>query len=186
LNIQFKEQQCNVVGLALSWIGYAAGLGYFSYQRQWVVGLLWMVGVPSLRWALFHFFPHISCFLGYGRIVDKFAPIPSPHANPRAAPITVSFYSFFSCPFCPIVLARLQALQKQRGFTLKTFDVTLDPRMLMTKGIRSVPVVEVGNHRLVGNSTTEQLAGLIAHGPVLSRASFDGRREGHPLGAPWR
>jgi len=164
MNTQFKEQQCNVAGLALSWIGYAAGLGYFSYQRKWVATLLWMVGVPCLRWALFRFFPRISRFLGYGRMVDKFAPIPPPHANPRAAPVAVNFYSFFSCPFCPIVLARLQALQKQMGFTLKTFDVTLNPRMLLTKGIRAVPVVEVGDHRLVGNSTTEQLAGLIALG----------------------
>lgn len=35
----------------------------------------------------------------------------------------------------------------------QTFDVTLKPQMLLTKGIRSVPVVEVGNHRLIGNST---------------------------------
>ena len=164
MNTQFKEQQCTVAGLALSWIGYAAGLGYFSYQRQWVAALLWMVGVPCLRWALFRFFPRISRFLGYGRIVDKFAAIPPPHANHESAPVAVNFYSFFSCPFCPIVLARLQALQKQMGFTLKTFDVTLNPQKLLTKGIRSVPVVEVGDHRLVGNSTTEQLAGLIALG----------------------
>ena len=173
MNAQFKKQQCNVAGLALSWIGYAAGLGYFSYQRQWVAALLWMVGVPCLRWALFHFFPHIARFLGYGPIVDKFAPISPPHADPCAAPVVVAFYSFFSCPFCPIVLARLQALQKQMGFTLKTIDLTLNPQALLTKGIKSVPVVEVGDHRLVGNSTTEQLAGLIASGrsPELSRAS---------------
>jgi glutaredoxin len=164
MNTQFKEQQCNVAGLALSWIGYVAGLGYFSYRHQWVAALLWMVGVPFLRWALFRFFPRISRFLGYGRIVDKFAPDPLPHANPGPAPVAVNFYSFFSCPFCPIVLARLQALQPQMSFTLRTFDVTLNPRMLLSKGIRSVPVVEVGGHRLVGNSTTEQLAGLIALG----------------------
>ena len=164
MNTQFKKQQCYVAGLALGWIGYAVGLAHFRYQRQWVILLLWMAGVPCLRWALFYFFPHISRSLGYGRIVDKFAPIPPPHANPSAAPVVVNFYSFFSCPFCPIVLARLQALQKQMGFTLKTFDVTLNPQTLLTKGIRSVPVVEVGDHRLVGNSTTEQLAGLIALG----------------------
>jgi len=154
MNAQFKEQQCNVAGLALSWLGYAAGLGYFSYQHQWVAALLWMVGVLCLRWALFRFFPLISRF-------------------PRGAPVAVNFYSFFSCPFCPIVLARLHALQKQMGFTLNTFDVTLNPRMLLTKGIRSVPVVEVSGHQLVGNSTTEQLAGLIALGqlPELSQAS---------------
>lgn len=173
MNTQFKNQQCNVAGLALSWIGYVAGLGYFSYQHQWVGALLWMVGVPCLRWALFHFFPHISRFLGYGRIVDKLAPVPQMHSNPSAAPVAVSFYSFFSCPFCPIVLARLEALQRQMGFTLKTFDLTLRPQTVMAKGIRSVPVVEVGDHRLVGNSTTEQLAALIAlgQGPELSPAS---------------
>jgi hypothetical protein len=173
MNIQFKKQQCSVVGLALSWIGYAAGLVYFSNQHQWIAATLWMVGVPSLRWVLFHFFPRISRFLGYGRIVDKVAPIRPPHATPRLAPITVNFYSFFSCPFCPIVLIRLRALQSQMGFTLKTFDVTVNPQMLMTKGIRSVPVVVVGEHRLVGNSTSEQLAGLIALGqaPELLQAS---------------
>ncbi|MBZ5554924.1 MAG: hypothetical protein LAO21_19585 [Acidobacteriia bacterium] len=167
MNTQFKKQQCYVAGLALSWIGYAVGLAYFSYQRQWVVVLLWMAALPCLRWALFYFFPHISRFLGYGRIVDQFAPIPPPHADPSAAPVAVSFYSFFSCPFCPIVLARLQALQKQMGFTLETFDVTLKPQMLLAKGIRSVPVVEVGDHRLIGNSTTEQLAKLIALSPAF-------------------
>jgi len=110
MNIQFKKQRCSVVGLALSWIGYTAGLAYFSYRRQWIVALLWMVGVLSLRWALFHFFPHISRFLGYGQIVDKVAPIRPSHATLRPAPFTVNFYSFFSCPFCPIVLIRLRDL----------------------------------------------------------------------------
>jgi glutaredoxin len=173
METQFKEQQCNVVGLALGWIGYVVGMGYFTYRRQWVVALLWMAGVPGLRWALYHFFPRISRFLGYGRIADTFPSISPLHANPQAAPVAVNFYSFFSCPFCPIVLARLQALQKQMGFTLNMIDVTLKPQTLMTKGIRSVPVVEVGEHRLVGNSTTEQLASLIALGqaPELIQAS---------------
>jgi glutaredoxin len=164
MNTQFKKQQCNVVGLVLGWMGYAVGMGYFIYQRQWVVALLWMAGMPGLRWALYHFFPRISRFLGYGRIADKFSSILPLHADPQAAPVAVNFYSFFSCPFCPIVLARLQALQKQIGFALRIIDVTLKPQTLMAKGIRSVPVVEVGDHRLVGNSTTEQLATLIALG----------------------
>jgi glutaredoxin len=159
---QFKKQQCNVVGLALGWMGYAAGMGYFTYQRQWVVALVWLGGVPSLRWTLYHFFPRISRFLGYGRIADTFSSIPAWHANSQVAPVAVNFYSFFSCPFCPIVLARLRALQEQMGFALKVIDVTLKPQTLMAKGIKSVPVVEVDDHRLVGNSTTEQLAALIA------------------------
>ena|SRR5437588_9276727 len=164
IDTQFKKQQCNVTGLALSWISYAAGLGYFSYRRHWLTALAWMVGVPALRWALFHFFPHISRFLGYGRIVDKLAPISANGGIPGGTGIAVNFYSFFGCPFCPIVLARLRALQGQMGFTLQTFDLTLKPQALMAKGIRSVPVVEVDDRRLVGNSTTEQLAALIAPG----------------------
>jgi glutaredoxin len=159
---QLKEQQCNVAGLALGWIVYPLGLGYFLYRQQWVGALLWMAGVPCLRWALYHFFPRISHFLGYGRIVDTSAVLPAAPANPGTVPIGVRFYSFFGCPFCPIVLARLQALQSSMGFTLEMIDVTLKPQTLIAKGIRSVPVVEVGTHRLVGNSTTAQLAALIA------------------------
>ena len=148
-------------------------MGYFTYQQQWVVALLWMAGVPGLRWALYHFFPRISRFLGYGRIADTFPSIPPLLVSPQAAPVAVNFYTFFSCPFCPIVLARLQALQQQMGFSLRVIDVTLKPETLMTKGIRSVLVVEVGERRLVGNSTTEQLAALIAlrHTPELFQAS---------------
>jgi thiol-disulfide isomerase/thioredoxin len=173
MKTQFKEQQCNVVGLALGWIGYAVGMAYFTYQHQWVVALLWMASVPGLRWALYHFFPRISRFLGYGRIADTFSSTPPLRINPQAAPVAVNFYSFFSCPFCPIVLARLQALQKQMGFSLTMIDVTLKPQTLVRKGIMSVPVVEMGDHRLVGNSTTEQLAALIARGqvPELLQAS---------------
>ena len=164
MNTQFKAQQCNVAGLALGWIGYAIGVGYFTYRQQWVVALLWIAGLPSLRWALYRSFHRVSRFLGYGRIADRFSSNSPLRANPRVGPVAVNVYTFFSCPFCPIVLARLQALQKQMGFTLQMIDVTLKPQTLMTKGIRSVPVVEVGEHRLVGNSTTEQLAALIALG----------------------
>lgn len=165
MDTQFKEQQCSVVGLAVGWVGYGVGMAYFSYQRDWAVAFLWMTGLPTLRWTLYHFFPRISRFLGYGRIADKVPSVPPVHASHQAASVAVNLYTFFSCPFCPIVLARLQVLQEQMGFTLRTIDVTLKPQTLMAKRIRSVPVVEVGDHRLVGNSTTEQLAALIALRP---------------------
>lgn len=166
MNTRFKKQQCDVVGLALGWIGYVVCVGYFTYQHLWLIALLVMAGMPALRWALYHFFPSISRFFGYGRIADTYSSIAPMRTNPQAAPVAVNFYSFFSCPFCPIVFARLQALQKQMGFALNVIDVTLKPQTLIAKGIRSVPVVEVGDDRLVGNSTTEQLATLISHGLV--------------------
>ena len=151
----FKEQQCNVLGLALGWLGYFAGLIYFVYERKWVGGGLFLVLIPSVRWALFRFFPSVSRFLGYGRVDDQ---IP---ASTSAARVAVTFYSFFSCPFCPIVLRRLEALQQVMGFTLEKIDVTLKPQMVIDKNIRSVPVVEVDGKRLVGNLTTAQLAEFI-------------------------
>jgi glutaredoxin len=156
--ITTKKQQCQVMGLTLSWIGYLAGLAYLGYERHWMGALAWLVVVPSIRWALFRYFPSISRFLGYGRLDDK---LPLQVTRVR---VTVAFYSFFSCPFCPIVLQRLEALQKEMEFTLERIDVTFKPQILVSKGISAVPVVEVGNQRLVGNATSEQLAELIALG----------------------
>lgn len=148
-----------MVGLILSWVAYLAGLAYMGYERHWVGGLVWLIAVPCLRFALFRYFPSISRFLGYGRVDDKFPVLVN------SARVAVTFYSFFSCPFCPIVLQRLEALQKEMGFTLEQIDVTLKPQVLMNKGVFSVPVVEVGEDRLVGNATTEQLARLIGLAP---------------------
>jgi glutaredoxin len=163
--IAFKEQKCTVLGLALGWLGYVAGIFYFAYERSWVGGALFVVLVPCLRWALFHFFPSISRFLGYGRVDDK---IPESTDVTRVA---VTFYSFFSCPFCPIVLRRLEALQQVMDFKLETIDLTLKPQMVVSKAIRSVPVVEVGGKRLVGNLTTAQLAEFISLPPASMTAA---------------
>jgi CBS domain-containing protein len=46
-------------------------------------------------------------------------------------------------------------------FTLEKIDVTFKPEILMRKHILTVPVVEVGSNRLVGNATTEELARLV-------------------------
>ena len=43
-------------------------------------------------------------------------------------------------------------------------DVTMKPALVRAKKIRSVPVVEVGGRRLVGNATTQELARLVRGG----------------------
>lgn len=152
----FKLQQCAISGLIISWVIYFGGLIFFFIaERNWVGGLAWLVLLPCLRWALYRYFPSLSRFLGYGRVDDRL-----PVSILRAR-IAVRFYSFFSCPFCPIVLQRLEALQKEMGFTLEKIDVTFHPQLVMRKGIRSVPVVEVGDRRLLGNATSEQLAAFV-------------------------
>jgi CBS domain-containing protein len=57
------------------------------------------------------------------------------------------------------------------GFTLEKIDVTLRPDLLAAKGIRSVPVVEVGARLLFGLVTTKELAAAIAEAqaPIASR-----------------
>ncbi|MGA9354050.1 MAG: hypothetical protein WBV46_10200 [Terriglobales bacterium] len=150
-----KKQQCKVTGLILSWVVYLGVIGFLAQERHGAGGLAWLILVPCIRWLLFRYFPSISRFLGSGQVDDVLPATLSP------ARVAVTFYSFFSCPFCPIVWQRLEALQKEMGFILQKIDVTLKPQILMSKGISAVPVVEVGENRLVGNATSNQLAALI-------------------------
>jgi glutaredoxin len=161
-----KRQECTVVGLILSWLFYPGVAVWLGYAHGWVAAAVWLAMLPVLRWALYRYFASASRFLGYGRIADTL-----PASVPQAA-VPVTFYSFFSCPFCPIVLRRLIALQQEMGFTLEQVDVTRQPQLLMSKGIRAVPVVEAGGRRLVGNASTEQLAELIAQARPTAAAAI--------------
>lgn len=151
-----KQQQCSVAGLFRIWGGYAAGLAVFAYSRNRTGFLLWLVLVPLGKVLQVRFFSYFSRFFGYGRIEND---VPSVHVEQSS--VSVTYYSALGCPFCPIVLHRLQALQKEMGFALTSINVSLNPQMIASRGIRSVPVVEVGGNRLVGNVTSEQLAQLI-------------------------
>ena len=159
-----NEQQCTVTGLYRIWVGYAAGLAIFAYSRRWAVMLLWLVLVPLGKWAYIRFFPRISRLFGYGKTDDHLP------ASIKKAPVEVTYYRALGCPFCPIVLQRLQALQKEMNFKLATVDVSFNPNFLVAKGIRSVPAVEVGGNVMVGNATSEQLAQLISQpqAPLLA------------------
>ncbi|MGC2331691.1 MAG: hypothetical protein WA581_09580 [Candidatus Acidiferrales bacterium] len=166
-----QKQQCTVLSLyvsgAVGVILYAAGLVFFTYRANWTDLLLWLVFLPCLKWTYLRFFPRISRWMGYGRVEDK---LPT---SVKRAGVEVTYYSLLGCPFCPIVERRLQALRKEMGFPLKRIDLTFRPQVSASKGILSVPVVEAGKDRLVGNATTEQLAQLIGRAQALqpSRAS---------------
>lgn len=155
-----KKQECTVQSLYRSGltfvIAYPLGLAYFAYEANWPVFAAWLIFLPCLKWAYLRFFPRIAKWRGYGTVEDTLP------ANVKKAPVEVTYYSLLGCPFCPIVKQRLETLQKEMDFKLATIDLTLKPQMAASKGIRSVPVVEVGKERLTGNATTEQLAQLIA------------------------
>lgn len=154
-----RKQQCTVRSLYFSGatgvILYVAGLLFLAYKGNWTGLLLWLVFLPCLKWAYLRFFPWISRWTGYGRVDDK------QPASVKKARVEVTYYSLLGCPFCPLVERRLKALQNEMDFALTTIDLTLKPHISASRGIRSVPVVEVGRDRIVGNATTEQLAQLI-------------------------
>lgn len=166
-----QNQKCTVLSLYVSGVVgvilYAAGAIFFVYKHSWIEFLLWLALLPCLKWSYLRFFPRIAKWTSYGRVVDN---LPT---SVKRARVEVTYYSLLGCPFCPIVERRLKTLQREMDFTLTRIDLTLKPQVAASKGIRSVPVVEVGKERLVGNATTEQLAELIGRvqTPELPRAS---------------
>jgi glutaredoxin len=150
-----SKQHCSAYGFLLFVL---LGVGIFILLLKVtniLVGLVWLVLWPTFLWVSLRFFPTIARFLGYGLADDV------PPAAPRPAPTSVRLYTNLACPFCPLVKSRLRALQAHMGFELEIVDVSLRPDVLIAKGIMSVPVVEVGQDRLVGNATSQQLAQLI-------------------------
>lgn len=156
------KQECPMVWIYLTWVLYLAGMAFFALRRDYVAVLTWLVGLPLGLWAYIRVFPAISQYLGYGRIDDQ------PASMLDRVPTKVTLYTALGCPFCPVVKRRLLELQAQMGFDLDVVDVTLKPDLLMAKGIRAVPVVEVGDQRLIGHATSEQLSNLIRAGTAVS------------------
>jgi glutaredoxin len=154
------KQQCTLTnlyfGVLIFAILYVGGVLFIATRDNWLAVLSWLVLLPCARWVGLRLSPLTSKWRGQGSVRDK---LPS---SVNKAHVEVAFYSHNGCPFCPIVKHRLEALQKEMGFTLTKIDLTIKPQLAASKGIRSVPVVEVGKERLIGNATTEQLAQLIA------------------------
>jgi len=159
------KQQCHLSFIYLSWVIFVGGLVFYLAKGDYPQTVLWLVSVPLLLWAYVRFFPSISRYIGYGSVEDQ----PAIHVAPAATNVTI--YVGLGCPFCPIVKTRLQELQAKMGFALTAVDVTLKPDLLISKGIRALPMVEVGEKKLVGNATSEQLARLITEHVVPQPAS---------------
>jgi len=159
------KQQCALpklyLGALMFAILYAGGVVFFALRGSWPVVLLWLVLLPCARWVGLRLSPFTSKWRGLGSVDDKLPP------TVNKAHVEVAFYSHNGCPFCPIVKRRLEALQKEMDFTFTGIDLSFKPQLAASKGIQSVPVVEVGKDRLLGNATTEQLAQLIAGAQTL-------------------
>jgi len=152
---QLLPQQCPLPFLYLSWVVYIGGTVFLAATGDFALAGLWLIVLPTAWWLYVRWFPDLSPHLGYGRVDDEAPTAIAPHQ------VRVTMYSSLGCPFCPLVEERLRALQQEMGFELERVDVTLRPELLRAKSIRSVPVVEVGERRLVGAATTRELAELI-------------------------
>ena len=149
-------QECPLAFVYLTWVLFAAGFVYFPVRGDWLLAGVWLLALPLALSGYVRSFPRISRFLGYGRVDDVATPDPGPSSK------RVTMYSSLGCPFCPVVERRLRALEQEMGFKLEVVDITLKPDLVLGKKIRSVPVVEVNDMRIVGHATSKQLADLIA------------------------
>ena len=154
------KQQCHIAFIYGSWLILLCGLVFYLIQGQVLQAVLWGVFIALILWLYIRYFPSVSRFVGYGSVADQKA------KDFRPAHINVTFYTGLGCPFCPLVKRRLQELQPQMGFELSEIDITLKPVVLIAKGIRALPVIEVADARRVGNATSEQLATFISSNAV--------------------
>lgn len=136
---------------------YAAG--FFDLWHQGGVALaVWIVFLPIWIWAA----PRLR--LIYTEWSNRNRPEERVPAMPAAvAPATeVTVYTGLGCPYCLLVLRRLERLQGAVAFKLNIVDLTLHAQLAAEKSIASVPVVEVRGERIVGNASVEQLLRLIS------------------------
>lgn len=160
------KQQCHISMIYLSWAVYLGGIVASAHYSHWTSCAALIVLAPLAQWLYIRKFPRISSSMGYGPILDE----PAPPAAP--APETVTLYTALGCPFCPLIEQRLESLQREMHFTLCKIDVTLRPDLLASKGIRSVPVVEVRGEFLFGLVSSHDLACAIASPLVQSVPSI--------------
>jgi glutaredoxin len=156
------KQQCYLAAIYLNWLVLLAGVGYMLFTHHYGFAIVWLMALPLTMWVYLRVFPSISQVMGYGKVDDKPAH-DAEGAGPQrtSAAVTVTLYTGLGCPFCPIVEKRLQALRESMSFKIKKIDVTLRPDILASRGIRAVPVIELGERRIEGNATSEQLTNLI-------------------------
>jgi len=163
------KQRCLLVNVYGSLAFYVVVVAALLWFHLYGAGIGALIALPFAQWFYVRSFPRMSGAMGYGDVSDHPATV-----APRS-PGVVRLYTAMGCPFCPLVEQRLMALQKTAGFTLEKVDVTFRPGVLAEKGIRSVPVVEIGDTRLTGLMTSEQLVAALADKPVQALMNADQR-----------
>ena len=154
------KQQCHISFIYGSWLILGCGLIFYIFRSEYLQAVLWIFFIVLFLWLYVRYFPKLSRSMGYGSVADQ------PAKDIRPIHTTVNFYTGLGCPFCPIVKRRLADLQLKMGFEMNEIDVTFKPDLLIAKGIRALPVVEVEKAHWIGNATSEQLAEFIKHNSI--------------------
>jgi len=141
-------------------------INLLSHSRELRAGRSVASLYSDFSWLYVRYFPAISQYMGYGSVEDRAATVVAPVAG------IVTLYTGLGCPFCPIVKCRLTELQSKMSFELREVDITFKPELLISKGIRTLPVIEIGAAKWVGNGTSLQLAQFISeHAAPISGTS---------------
>jgi glutaredoxin len=159
------KQQCHIAFVYGSWLILLCGFVFYLIQGNILQAVFWVFFIALFLWLYVRYFPSVSRFMGYGSVADQQA------TNVRPSHVKVTFYTGLGCPFCPLVKRRLHELQSTMGFELREIDITLKPDVLIAKGIRALPVVEVAEARWVGNATSDQLAMFIARNAFAAQVA---------------
>lgn len=149
------KQQCHISIIYGSWLIVACGMIFYLVRGNFLQAALWLILIPIFLQLYVRYFPSFSRYMGYGSVEDR------PAAQVRRAPVHVTLYIGLGCPFCPLVKRRLAELQPRMAFELTEVDVSFKPDLLISKGIRALPVIKIGEARWIGNGTSEQLAQFI-------------------------
>ncbi len=150
------KQQCHIAMVYAAWLFLLGGFIYLLSRGEVIQAVFWISIVAAFLWAGIRYFPSYSSFMGYGSVADR------PAASVQPTDAEVVLYTGIGCPFCPLVKNRLQALQAKMGFRLREIDVTFKPGVPLARGIKALPVIEIGDRRRIGNGTSDELAAFIA------------------------
>jgi glutaredoxin len=149
------KQQCHISFVYGSWLILAGGIIFYLLRGNYLQASLWLFFVALFLWLYVRYFSFLARYMGYGSVQDQ------PATKVERTSVRVVLYTGVGCPFCPIVERRLKELQSKMDFDLGHVDITLKPGLLVSKGIRALPVIEIGDAQWVGNGTSEQLAQFI-------------------------
>ena len=158
------KQQCHISFVYGSVLVIVFCIIFYVIRGDYLQACLWVFFIVAFLRLYVRFFPSISRSMGYGSVADQ----PAKDVQPSSA--AVLLYTGLGCPFCPLVRRRLIELQVKMGFDLKEIDITFKPDLMIAKGIRALPVVEVGKSHWIGNATSKQLAAFIRSNAVPMQA----------------